>query len=215
MKTTLFAFCILAVAARADITLTQQVDQPGGKEPMLITTKVKGPMVRSDVANKVSAIIDTRTGDTLTLMHDQKMAMKIPGAALQAAKAKAMGDSSEVSKPEPTGAKETIHGFACEEYIVKNQGSTIHAWITKDIPEAAEFMKKLSELSPQTNPMAALGDNQIDGFPVRTIVDSGAMGKVTMTLLSINRDDISDKEFQTPSGYREAAMPNIPGMQGR
>lgn len=197
----------------ADITFTQEILQPDGKKATSIS-KVKGDKMRTDVGPQITAIVDTKTGDTITLMHDQKMAMKIPGTALKALQQQAMqqaGKDSETTKPVATGKVETINGFKCEEYTLTHSGAKMSVWVTKDIPDATAIMKQLESLSSEADPFqGALKDKSIDGFPIRTTVDIPNAGTMMMTIVSMNRDPLPDSDFKVPSGYREMAMPVMP-----
>jgi hypothetical protein len=78
-------FLLLAGTAslRADLTLVQKVDMAG--TPGEMTIKFKGDKVRIDPAPELSMITDSKTGDTVTLMHGEKKAMRISGDRMKAA----------------------------------------------------------------------------------------------------------------------------------
>ena len=78
-------FFLLAASAslRADITLVQKVDMAG--TPGEMTIKFKGDKVRVDPAPQMSMILDAKTGDTVTLIHAEKKAMRISGDKMKAA----------------------------------------------------------------------------------------------------------------------------------
>src|SRR5438046_9824324 len=78
-------FFLLAAAAslRADLTLVQKVDMAG--TPGEMTIKFKGDKVRVDPAPQVSMITNAKTGDTVTLIHGEKKAMRISGDKMKAA----------------------------------------------------------------------------------------------------------------------------------
>lgn len=222
MKTTLLprivavAALLTPAAALADLTITQQLEQPGAK-PVEMTMKLKEGKIRSDLNEKMTAIIDTKTGDTTTLMHEQKMAMKIPGAMVKAAQATAMAEmgakDAEMATPEKTGRSETISGFRCEEYVTTHDGKKITVWITNDIPDAEEIIAQFAALSPDSNPAGSLFDaSHVDGFPIRTIAEIAPGQTITMTVTGLSRDALPAEDFESPSGYREMAMPEIPGQ---
>jgi len=78
-------FFLLAVTTslRADLTLIQKVDAAGTTGEM--TIKFKGDKIRIDPAPELSMITDSKTGDTVTLMHGEKKAMRISGDKMKAA----------------------------------------------------------------------------------------------------------------------------------
>src|SRR2546422_1754917 len=78
-------FFLLAATAslRADLTLVQKVDMAG--TPGEMTIKFKGDKVRVDPAPQMSIITDTKTGDTVTLVHGEKKIMRLSGDKMKAA----------------------------------------------------------------------------------------------------------------------------------
>src|ERR1700750_1835068 len=78
-----FFLLALTTSLRADLTLIQKVDAAGTTGEM--TIKFKGDKVRIDPAPDLSIITDSKTGDTITLMHGEKKAMRISGDKMKAA----------------------------------------------------------------------------------------------------------------------------------
>ncbi len=213
MKThVLFAILALGVA-RADITLTQQMETSQGGEPALVHTKIKDGKIRTDVGREMTAIIDSRTGDTTSLLHVQKAVVKLSGADIKAAQAN-LGKEAEATPeaPTPTGRKETISGFECEEYVTTFNGQKIEVWLAKNVPDLEEIYSQLSALKASGGPESQwFSDPNLKGIPVRTIAEVPGAGKATITLVSINRDPLPASDFEIPRGYHEIKMPAIPG----
>lgn len=205
---------ILALgAARADLTLTQQMETSQGGEPALVHTKIKDGKIRTDVGREMTAIIDSRTGDTTSLLHAQKAVVKLSGADIKAAQA-SMGKGSEATPEAPTatGRKETISGFECEEYVSTFNGQKIEVWLAKNVPDLEEIYSQLSALKASGGPESQwFTDPTMKGIPIRTIAEVPGGGKATITLVSINRDPLPASDFEIPSGYQEIKMPAIPG----
>src|SRR5207247_7116238 len=113
MKTLLRIVPMLLVAclARADIIIEQKMESAiiNGT----VTMKLKGDQARMDMPSplggNVTTLINFTTGDMVTLMHQQKMAMKMNLADVrkqQEAGQKALGvDPSKIEKPKATGEK--------------------------------------------------------------------------------------------------------------
>jgi hypothetical protein len=79
-----FFFLLAATTSlRADLALVQKVEAAGTTGEM--TIKFKGDKVRIDPAPERSIITDSRTGNTVTLMHTEKKAMRISGDKMKAA----------------------------------------------------------------------------------------------------------------------------------
>ena len=106
--TTLF---LAAAFSRADVTIEQKIESAMMNGNM--TMKIKGDNARMDmpspVGGNVTVIMNMKSGDMTTLMHAQKMAMKMNmnDTKKQAeAAAKAAGlDPSKIEKPKATGIR--------------------------------------------------------------------------------------------------------------
>lgn len=217
MKPLFFSLLTLAcaVSARADLTITQELkqDAPSGKGmDTTLTMKVKGEKMRMDGIPQMSNIINLKTGDVTSLIHPQKAVMTIPGATVKEMASKKAEQNLKIDPPKATGKKETIGGFACEEYETSLRGAKIHLWLTKDVPAVEKLMKDISEMSASADPFQGmLKDQNITGFPMRTVMEMPGAGKLTMTVLSLSEDPIPDADFVVPSDYKPMSLPNMPG----
>ncbi|PTX95113.1 hypothetical protein DB345_12525 [Spartobacteria bacterium LR76] len=213
----LLAAILLPVSlVRADITIVQNVKQEGGSKGVDInmTIKVKDQKARIDVNPDISTIVDLSSGDSLSLFHSRKAAMRLPGAAIKAMQAKVQQEQGELKAdlPKATGRKETINGFACEEYETTVDGRKVELWLTKDAPDAQKALSQLSALSGNGDPISSfIEKNQLAGFPVRTVVDT-PMGKVTTTVVTVKPGEIDATQFTIPSEYKEVQAPAMPGV---
>jgi len=208
MHRVLLLLLLGTVPCLADITLIQELKNPSnGNQPTVLEMKIKGQKIRSDISKEASVIVDTSTGEVTTLMHQNKIAMKVPKALVDLAEAQA-GVSKDLPPPKKTGRTETINGFACEEYVTEQDGRKISIWITQDAGDLEELIKQMDAVSSQANPLGKLFSAQkIKGFPVKTTIDMGTGGEISMTLISLKRDPLPESDFEIPSGYREMAMP--------
>lgn len=206
--------------AFADITITQQVRNEGPQPTdMTMTLKYKEGKMRVDMTKPVnmSSIVDAKSGDTITMLHDQKMVTEIPGTLVKSLKDKAkaqMPASTEKQDFKPTGKTETINGFACEEYSSTTPTlGTINIWTTKDIPEGENILKEMSSISGDTDPVKdVLKDSDVPGFPIKTILDSPQFGKVTVTVVGLSQTPLPVEEFAVPADYQKIQMPKLPGQ---
>ena len=208
---------VFAAGARADLTMTQQIKQEGSqhRNSMMMTVRLKAERMRVDHP-QISSIVDLKTGDVTSLVHQQKITMTIPGASMKSMRQALSADSAENTKnlgaPRPTGGKETISGYACEEYEIKSNQADVHVWITKDLPEAEKLMAQLSTLAGETDLFKGfLIKSQVPGFPIRMIIDTPGSGKTTITVVALSEDPIADSEFTVPEGYRTIQTPALPG----
>lgn len=216
MKTLLLSVLTLAVAAtaHADLTITQKLveDQAGKATETTLTMKVKGEKMRMDGIPMMSNIVDLKSGDVTTLLHQQKAIVTIPGATVKGLQDERAKQGPKMEAPKATGNKETISGFACEEYEASLGGAKIKLWLTKDLPAVEKLMKEMAQTSAASDPLQGmLKDQNISGFPMRTVMFMPGKGKMTMTVVALSEDVIPDADFATPADYKPMALPTMPG----
>ena len=217
MKKLLFALLVSASLAQADLTITQQFQK--GSQTMDVVMKIKDGKIRVDPNPQVTAIIDGKTGDSINLIHSQKKVLTLPASVvkkMQEAQTGVQSGETKTETPKPTGKKETINGYVCEEYETTANGSKIQLWLTKDLPAAQRAMADLAALASDADPMKGLlkGD-QLQGFPIKTIIESPNGEKSSVTVVSLNEDPLPASDFVAPAGYEPMAMPSMPGMPGQ
>ena len=80
-----FILC-LAVAVQADLVIESKLESP--QINSAITTKIQGEKLRADMSGgalgSMSVILDSKSGDSVNLMHGPKIAMKTSGAQMKA-----------------------------------------------------------------------------------------------------------------------------------
>lgn len=200
-------------AATAGVVIVQEAEQRDGPMPgrTTLTMKLSGERARMDMGKEISSIVDFKSGSITSLMHAQKLAMALPASAVEAARKAAEGKHD---KPDlkPTGRKETISGFACEEYTGTIQGMDVSYWITRDLRSQEAVLRQMSALSGNANPFqGALADGgDFPGFPIRTTIKTPQMGTSTMTVLSVTETEVPESEFTVPADYQTMAAPAIP-----
>jgi hypothetical protein len=79
MKISPFCFALFAFLpiARADLTVVQSIESSAGTNT--ITLKIKAESARIEANPKASMIVDTKTGEVITLIHGQKAVMRLSG----------------------------------------------------------------------------------------------------------------------------------------
>lgn len=215
----LSAVCLVS-RARADLTMVEKVDGVSGA-PTQVTIMVKGDKMRIDSTPKVSAILDGKTGELVTLMNDQKRAIRMSAEKMKAAAAmmsKFNGNTNDVAanKPKPTGRKETINGYEAEEYVMDSGTLKASYWLAPKFPDGAAILHQLQALKPEiwksANPNAA-SFSDFPALPVRTVVDLGGM-KMTTEIVSVKQDPIPDTAFTVPADFQEIKAPEmaLPGQ---
>lgn len=209
------------VTASADWVVESKIESP--MMNTTTTTKIKGDKVRTDMAagpmGAMSSIIDTTTGDSIQLVHGQKMAMKTSAAqmkqAMEMAK-QAAGAKADIAavKPQTTGQKEKVGDYDCEIWTWSVGDTSAKFWVALNHPQAAALKEMDKKMRAgvlggmQSGPDTTL----LPGPAIKT--EMSAMGmKTTMSILSIKEQAVDAKEFEVPTGYQNMAMPALPGAK--
>lgn len=227
MKTLpIFAAAFLfIISAFADTTLTESIDT--GEATQQITMKFKGDKIRMEISPEMSTILDTVTGDSIMLMHSQKMYMKISGektkammAQMQAMKGHADATPAVAPKFIDTGRKEKVNNYDAEVYTCEMANHHSTYWIAKDFPNAAGLLAQMNKLQKSMqNTMGAaatglaVGMTNLPGLPIKTETEINGK-KMTVTLSAAKDQTLADSDFSIPDGYNGMQMPDLPGMGG-
>lgn len=210
----LLVAAVLLGTVRADLTITQKAEGTvNGTREVII--KIKGDKTRVEVGPQIAMIIDSKTGDMITVMSDKKQVMRISGD-----KAKAMAEmmsqlnKSQTTKPKlvPTGKKEAINGYEAEEY--KLEGGMVPAtyWLSTKYPDYAAILKQLQKTKPSSWDPTKMGMpdySELPGLPVRVIMQMPGQGAITTTIVSLKQDSLTDDQFMVPKDFKEIEMPDF------
>jgi len=185
-----------------------------------MTIKFKGDKVRVDAAPQVSMITDAKTGDTVTLIHAEKKAMRISGDKMKAAaemvkKFAGPTPTEQKSKLTPLGRKETVNGMPTDVFTTDTAVGKATYYIATSYPDAAAIMKEMKTAQPSAlaNSGAGVPDfRDLPGVPVKIEMDT-VRGRVVMTLVAVKRDPIPNSEFSVPVDYTDVKMPDILGRK--
>jgi hypothetical protein len=224
-KIAILCLLLSSLCVRADMVITDSVDM--GERNMTMTMKIKGDKIRVDAVPQMSTVTDTATGDTLTILHEQKSYMTISGEQAKALKDQikkfksqptTTGTAADKPKLVDTGKSEKVGPFNTEIYTIDTPSTKLTFWATKDIPNYALLQEQFRKLRTMSNqgPAANLAPDTSDlqGFPVKMQVVS--KGKtVTTTILSAEEKPIDDAEMAPPAGYTKISMPGFGGASPR
>jgi hypothetical protein len=207
---TVIASLALVFAARGDYVIKEELQNSG--QVQQITLKIKDAKVREDIGEQNSAIIDSNTGETTLLLHTQKSFLKInpeqlkeQAAALKdllGAKAESPGDI----ELKPTGKRETINGFATEEYTTNFNGVQLSIFVAKGFPNYQKLVEALYRVQsgPAMDVLRSMSipPEKYPGLPVRTT--ESIMGqKIVVLLDSAQESEVPDTDFIIPPDYKE------------
>jgi hypothetical protein len=217
MKAFLSALAVTALyiaTASADWVIESKIESP--QVTSATTTKVKGDKLRVDIADSpagaMSSIVDTKTGDSIQLLHGQKMAMKTSGAALKqvmdAAKQKAGIKEGASTDVKPTGQSEKVGDIDCDIYTWTDGTNTSKIWVAKNHPQAEALKAFAKQMRSGVFSGMQMGPDttNLPGPAIKT--ETTVQGtKVTSTITGIKEQKVDDKEFEVPAGYQTMALP--------
>ncbi len=215
----LLGLAVSLVAARADLVLQQNVES--AMINGLVTTQIKGEKIRVDMPataqGGMSTIMDLDSGDSVTLIHDQKTAMKSPGAQIKqmVASLKKTRANADTNAPPPkfldTGKTEKVGNYTAEVYTWSSpDGANQTVWVAKDFPDFQEIKVQMDKLN--NSPIAQISKgtapdvSTLPGMVVKTQMEMNGQ-KVTSTLVSAKEQSVDAAIFQTPQGYQEVTQP--------
>ena len=138
-------------------------------------------------------------------MVEQMMKNRMPSKGEKAPKV-------DVTK---SGEKQTISGYACTKYIVREGGKDLLSlWTTKDVKgfegmrkDMEGFQKRMMSMDPRGGEGLAAAMGKIDGFPIQTDMPGGMKQMVT----KIERRSMRDDLFEIPAGYKKVNAMKMPG----
>jgi hypothetical protein len=165
-------------------------------------------------------ITDVKTGDTVTLIHAEKKAMRISGDKMKAAaemvkKFAGATPAEQKSKLTPLGRQETVNGTPTDVFTTDTAVGKATYYIATNYPDAAAIMKEMKTAQPSAvaNSGTSIPDfRDLPGVPLKIEMDT-VRGRVVMTLIAVKRDPIPNSEFSVPADYTDVKMPDILGRK--
>jgi hypothetical protein len=211
MKRIFISLALVCAAAgvRADLVMQQQIVTTNYNG--VATMKVKGTKVRLDLyagqPQDFSIITDLNTGETITLMHTQKLFLKTPGTPMK--QTKSPGTASKVPVPRDTGKNQKVGDYDTELYTwVNDRGITGTVWVAKNFPDYARIRADIAVLDKtagadnDTSPELSL----LPGMMVRSQVTGGGQ-TIIVALISAKEGPLDASLFGIPRGYKELLNP--------
>lgn len=203
----------LAISARADLTMNLETEVNGERQPMTMQVSDSGMRINQ----KTGAVIILPAKHQMLMVDDNQkmvMVMELPEGSKTT---DAPGAPVKLTK---TGKKETINGFACEQFLsTDGSGQSTELWISQNGPDMEAFIEMgksmQGELGAGPDPSmkwldSAMSTKEISHFPIRTVTDSSKT-----TLVSFNTDSLPAEEFAAPAGYQTMTMPSMSGLMNQ
>lgn len=213
---------VLTVAASADLVVETKIESPQMNSTM--TTKIKDGKMRTDMNGPLGAMtsIMEPSGDSVQLIHAQKMAMKTSAEQLKQAVemskklAGATADSTAAqTAPQATGQKEKVGEYDCEIYTWNGGGVTSRFWVALKHPQAALLKTAEDQMRKGMAGLTGAGPDvsKLPGPALKT-ENLIANMKTVATILSIKETKVDATEFEVPKDYQTMDMSKIPGAGG-
>lgn len=218
------------VAAQEDFEGTITYKMNAGGMALDVVAKVKGGKMRQEMTmpmGTITSITDTETGEVLSLMHAQKMAMRMRVGDMMQAAGVNSPEAAEGWEFKSTGQKETIAGHSCEHYTVKQDSGNVDLCVATGLgyymggaggPAMGGGRGRggQSAMGLSAKQREALRRQFRNGFfPLKmTVTPSSGGAGVTMEVVSYEKGKVADSLFdmKTPEGFTEMKMPG--GMGG-
>ena len=207
----------------ADLVMVQKVEERGpGAHTGEITVKAKGDKIRVDVSPEISILMDTASGQTITLQHPQKTYMEVSGTAARQLTRKMErqrearqreGLTDAPVRIEPTGKRETVAGQETRIFTAQNGAIKMTWWIAQNNPDTDKCLTLLALL--RKAPMVQLAgdmtlfspDFPFPGIPLKTEMGMPDGRRITTTLLFLKEEPLENLDFTVPPGYSSLPKP--------
>ena len=212
------ALVCVALTARADYTINEQIERSGKAQP--ISVKIKGTKFRVDMSETHSVIIDSATGEMTILFHPQRSYLRISADTVkaQARALKALlgqkSDDAAAVELKTTGNHEQIDGYDAEEYTTEFNGVPMSFFVARSYPNYQKILAALTQL--QSSPVLGearglvIPPDKLPGLPLRTIQSIRGQQIVT-SINSVQETDLPDSVFSIPGDYKQLAPPAASG----
>jgi Domain of unknown function (DUF4412) len=198
---------------RADLTLEQTMD--AGELSGQIVMRIKGDRFRTDIPGgargPLSTIMDAKSGDVTTLIHEKKISITRRGGNPAAAEADS-GKAADAPKPTPTNRTERVGQYETDVYTMRADDSLVTLWVAKAFPNFAAIRKDLQRVSRASadgaNRPSMLDVTTLPGMVVKRQKERDGQ-QMTITLTKASREPIDDAVFEIPAGYKPVNPPPV------
>ena len=200
---------VCAAGVRADLITQQQIVTPNYTGVAAIM--IKGTKIRMDTyagqPQALSTITDLNTGDTITLLHTQKLYLKSSGHLMK--QARPSGTASRAPVPQPTGKTQKVGNYDSELYMWTNsRGITGTVWVAKNYPDYARIRADYAVLDKTTGADTDMTPalSALPGMVVRSQVAGGGQ-TITLALILAKEEPLDASLFGIPRNYKELPRP--------
>jgi outer membrane lipoprotein-sorting protein len=207
--------CALLFVAQSAITSSARAQDFEGRVIMTVlspaTNNVRSEMSMNFKGDKMMMSMDV--AGTALKMYSQNWGTKL----VIVMEAMNMGFETELTTPtaqpasaitsnlKPTGKKETVNGFAAEEWAIVDEEKSTVMWLTSDIDKSIlKSWGALNKIQQAQNPDQ--GRAEMDRIitekglmPVRIVFSESGEAQATIDLVKVEKTSIPDSVFVLPS----------------
>ncbi len=210
---TLALSLLLAATSRADFIIEQKVDGLGQQSGSIVV-KIHDTKARAELSPGISYISDGATGESITLMHEQKSFMKVTaeqGRALMEEMQKQQGTGTAApTKPVATGQRENVDQWPAEIFTWSSGSLSVKYWVAKDFPNGAAIQAAMDKARADglgaLNKKLVPANSDLPGMVVKTEMKM-KQKTVTSTIVSVKEEAVDAKQFEVPADYKELPTP--------
>jgi hypothetical protein len=202
--------------------IIQTVSAPAlGEDKMEMVMSIKGEqmMISMDAGPIGGMKMFTQNGGKSMVMVMEQLNQ---GFEIQLDDAKIEKTVSAAPAVKPTGKKETINGYAAEEWVANlDENNTMTMWLTSDIESSlVKAMQTAMKAQNAQNPNAAQSEimrtlSEKGMIAVRTIVATSGETQAVIDLVKIEKTSIPDATFAIPAGVNIQKMDPSMFQQGK
>jgi hypothetical protein len=222
----LFAVILAAPGARADLVMHEQADIGNSTNLISITIRIHGDKIRQDLyglpTGDMSLIKDAKTGDSIVLLHPQKLFTKPDPKT-----ADTQSPDAALSKPWDTGTSATIGGYDTKIYAWaadrklwnETNGMIETLWVATNYPDFDKIKDDLAKLDRANVSFPGKGlQPEISSLPGMVLKSrlTAKMGDVVqtidITLLTAKEEPVDPSTFEVPDDYKAWTPPESSGQ---
>jgi hypothetical protein len=175
----------------------------GPQESRTLEYLTRGEMVRMQFEQApgmtMAVVVNSKSGAAFVLMTENKTYMEMSLKDMPVPE----GAQKDIEF-QKTGKTEKILGYACEQILMKQDGTEVEMWVTKGLGRFVQsnFNSKSPAMKKIEDELTSKGY-----FPLRMASKSGGQNEFRMDALSVTRKQLSKDLFVIPAGFSKMQMP--------
>ena len=232
----LLAFAGFGKGAYAGLVMQQVNYQQGSSDKQKVTIYVQGnkfKQVENDGPFSPAVIFDLDSGDIMFVNDEKKLYIILNRSEYLKyiesviAENKDVATSSRNVTLKKTDETASIAGYTSRKYEIYDNGKLqSEYWVSSDagfsqeldMDKMSKLMNEVKRISQNVGGAASISDNEYkifeqiynDGYPMKTVYHSPEGDKVFVEeVVSVNKQDLPQSEFQPPAGYDKITYQDI------